>query len=313
MGKMVRLAWLALLFSASCSKEKENSKKTNPPVPEPATKVAPENPTPAEASRPSASACDFEGDYRVHFSSNNQDAWWFRFQIKGDQATLLRPVSVLSLQPGPLGLLADSKACTLQLTTKNKVVGDLSMKLTLDSKTNAISGTLQRSIASSEAEKNTKVTGVFDGKAPPTHASCFVPGLYQFEFDNSFKWKNTDPDDDRDCSSAAKLASPFVLKLEPFLDTVAVTTHESYPPFEEAWPGATLTKKGDCEYSLKMSNEELNIAATLTLTADGIIGIADKADYQIVEDGEAGEEMWSCEVSAAKLSGKLTPPTPTAP
>ncbi len=247
---------------------------------------------------PAAPVCDVAGAYRVRYTSNGKEAWWFRFTIAGDKATLDEPASVLALDPGPLDLKVDTAACTVTLGIKSSAVQEATMALTLDPKTHAVTGTLVRKKAIKDDEKSTKVAGVHDGTTPPKGPACITRGVYKVSVAASAKWKNPAEGDDRPCQDPW-LDEYFLV--EPFGDTVAVSLRDSSAPFHERWGDDKVTKIDDCNVQAELQGEGFTLDAKLTFAADKITGVASLVDQQIVEDGDGGENIWNCATKDAPL------------
>ncbi len=247
---------------------------------------------------PAAPVCDVAGAYRVRYTSNGKEAWWFRFTVAGDKATLDEPASVLALDPGPLDLKVDTAACTVTLGIKSSAVQEATMALTLDPKTHAVTGTLVRKKAIKDDEKSTKVAGVHDGTTPPKGPACITRGVYKVSVAASAKWKNPAEGDDRPCQDPW-LDEYFLV--EPFGDTVAVSLRDSSAPFHERWGDDKVTKIDDCNVQAELQGEGFTLNAKLTFAADKITGVASLVDQQIVEDGDGGENIWNCATKDAPL------------
>jgi hypothetical protein len=296
MKKFLSFAIVASLAAVACKKDKAEEKPatastdTKPAIDAAAVADVAAKVTDAAA----AVACTLDGNYRFRFASNGTAGWWFRFSAKDGKATLSEEVSVLGLEPGPIVFTAKPEACQFTIAIRTTKKEEISVALTLDSKANTVSGTLEREMAFDPKDKKVEVTGVRDEGEPKSASSCVVPGLYKLEFDPKFEWKNSDEEDDRDCSRASVFASPMVLKLEPYGESLALTLREPDAPYDSAWPSDVLTRTSDCEVRLQLSDETTTLDSKLVLSADGITGRATKVTHQIVEDGEDGENIWDC-------------------
>lgn len=252
-------------------------------------------------TRQAKATCDAAGRYRFRFRSNNQDGWWFRFAVRDGKATLVDRVPMLELDPGPLEL--DAAGCRVTVGAHSKWAGDVEVAVTLDPESRRFSGTLSRTKALSEDEKRVAVTGV-KGPGPPRPAApCLVPGLYELALDKKVAWKNEDATDDRDCSYAADLASPIAVRVEPFGDALAITRYDVDPPHEQSGASSEATSRDDCHATLALGRDVLTLEAELTFTPARIEGKATRVSYQIEEDGEEGESVWTCVASGVPLVG----------
>ncbi|MFN0248828.1 MAG: hypothetical protein ACKV2T_18205 [Kofleriaceae bacterium] len=246
---------------------------------------------------PVAATCDLAGGYRVRFTSNGQEGWWFRFTVSGELATLDEPAEVLALPAGPLELKTDVAKCSLVLGAKSTAVGEATMTLALDPKTHAVTGTLARTKSHDEKEKSTSVVGVFDGAAVKG-PSCVVAGIYKIGVDPKVKWKNKLPDDDRDCDD--RWIDTFV-KVEPYGASVAISNRDFDAPYGERWGNDKVSKIDECNANLDLSGEGFEIAAKVTFAADKITATASNVSVQVVEDGDDGENLWDCVAKDAPL------------
>lgn len=296
---------VVLALTASCTKSTPTTGDSEPATParaEQPTKAV--QPAEAEAIAEPSFMCDLSGTYRFRFLSNGQEGWWFRFRVEDQSATLLEPIDVLALDAGPLRLTTDPQKCQLVLGTEGRAVGELTVSLTLDSNT-SFTGRLNRTKAHNEAEKARVIHGVRDEGPPQPDAACVVPGIYELALDPKVAWKNSDPPDDRSCADAPSFVSPVFVRVEPFGETLAVTMRDYEPPHAETWASDKLVRHGDCEITVELGDDTLQLEARLELSTDGITGTATYADYQIVEDGFEGENIWDCVGHDIPVTGTL--------
>jgi hypothetical protein len=249
------------------------------------------------SAAPAASTCDLAGGYRVRFTSNGHEGWWFRFTVTGDKATLDEGAGVLALDPGPLDVKLDAAKCSLVLTPKSSAVGDATMTLAVDPKTHAVTGTFVRSKATDDKEKSTTVAGVHDGAAVKGPA-CIAAGIYTLGVDKKVKWKNKESGDTRDCKDRW---IDVVVKVEPFGDPVAITNRDFEPPYGERHGSEKLAKIDECNANLELAGEGYDLTAKVTFAADKITAVASDVSVQVIEDGDDGENLWDCVAKDAPL------------
>lgn len=242
----------------------------------------------------SAPECKLDGTYRFRFSSNGHSGWWFRFSVKGTDASLLEEAEVLGLESGPLELARNDEICELTVGTKSDATGKLSIAIKVDPASNRFAGKLTRTKALSEEDKNVEITGVRDDGAPRSKAECVVAGYYKLEFDERVAWKNEQEIDDRPCDDAPDFASPMVLRVEPFGETLVITARETDPPYKETFAEDSISQDGDCNVTVKLTDENTTLEANIAFAKTKLSGTATRATYQIVEDGEMGENIWTC-------------------
>jgi hypothetical protein len=274
-----------------------------PAGPPPPAAPAPAALAPADAATSTAAPvapCKLDGSYRLRFASNGSAGWWLRVEVAGDQATLVEPAPVLGLPAGPLTVAADPARCALTLGATSDAVGTLAIALTLDPKTDAIAGVMTRTAATDAAERSQQVRGVHDIGPPASKVACVVPGIYKVAVAPHGKWANSDAADPRSCAVVDDAA--LAIRVEPMGAAIAISAVESEPPYAEKWATSEIVRLDDCRYIVKFGDEGLELGATLTFAGAKVTGALTLANRQIVEDGEAGENIWNCVTTSAQLT-----------
>ena len=288
----MRVRWFGVIVSGVVVAAPACTKKPTPTSAPQATQgpETPVAPTPPPATHPPP--CILDGRYRLRYSTNGHTGWWMRFDIEGGKATMLEKTFVL-FDKGPVATELDTKACVITLTGKSYSAGDIRVEVVLDPRNGRVEGTLRRTKAHNEKEKNTEIAGVRDD-ASPSGPACIVPGMYQAVFSPDVPWVNKAEGDDRECKDADKFGSPFVFRVEPFGESLAVTIRESDPPYDEAWASDKLVKLSKCAATFELQADQLDLTASLEFHGATIRGTATRAALQRVEEWEEGEEVWDC-------------------
>jgi hypothetical protein len=248
-----------------------------------------------------AATCDLAGKYRLRFRSNGADGWWLRLEIKGTTAELAQK-DVMDVLAAPLTFAADG--CKATITSKNEHSGDAKLEMTLDPKTNIVTGTLARTKGGEKGEADSvPVTGRRD-VGPIATPACIKPGLFEIGI-GSTKWKLSEGKPGRGnggCKDFTETAKQKVrvemLGDELFVDEV------SGEKDEQSFARAKLTKKGDCAYDVELQVQDWSFTGSVTFDGDKVTGTATQSRYQVFEDGEAGENLWACEAKNAPIEGK---------
>jgi hypothetical protein len=250
-------------------------------------------------------ACDLAGKYRVRFTWNGTDGYWLRFSVGGTPAAV-----TLDAEPHMLGLKKkvdaklDTTACTIAMTHKYPI------NLKVDPATHLVEGELVRPGEKDPKYAKTPIRGVHDvpGSAPTMIAkpeACLEPGVYEIAIDKKHKWKNTDDTDDRSCKETADMFGTIRVRLEMLGGEVTLDTVEEKAPYREvALVDEVVGVKG-CEVTFSTTPEGIQLDTKLTFAPGGkVSGVATRAEYQFVEDGDAGENIWSCETKDMPLTIK---------
>jgi hypothetical protein len=285
---MRRVLLVVCLFAC-----KKNEPAAPPPPPAPAPKVAPAPPP-----------CDLAGAYRVRFASNGEVGWWLPFAIDGSKAQLTKRVSMFALDPGPLDFKGDG--CTGHITAHSENAGLVTLDFTLDPKTNAVTGTLTREkggddngTPAKQAIKGRRDVGGLGGPA------CLHAGVFRLEAGKA-KWKLSEgePSAGLGCNDDNSPLTTTTVRIQPFGDEIAVdSVAEGANGFTDDSPAGEVKRLGDCDLELKLGVQDYDFTAKLTLAGDKLAGTASDAHYTFFEDGDAGENMWSCKAKNVPITG----------
>ncbi len=277
----MRAAWIVLIASA-CSKHD---------VPSP----PPRSPTPP----PQRPACDLDGEYRLRFRSNSTDGWWFRAHVAGAKATLPSGVDILGLPAGPIALTADDAACKLALSGTSEQAGDI--RVELDARTNAVTGTLTRSKKIADDDSPVAIHGRRD-RGPIVAPACLHPGVFELAIDRTATWKMSgDPIRGWSCATSEEMPMATV-RIEPFGDELVVEPVDS--DHKQSFDRPKVTRSGECVLELVLDSESLSkLHGRLTLGGDRIAGDASLAQVPL-NDPQSGDARATCTAEHVQLSGK---------
>jgi hypothetical protein len=148
------------------------------------------------------------------------------------------------------------------------------------------------------------MVGVRDvpGATPGGPGACIAPGTYELVFDPKVKYKSDTKGEKCDIRMLDKLR----FRLEYLgSDFYGDSLNEQG---KDDWPGGIVIKsfKGGCDVELEYNGEDgsAHVIARLTFASAQVIGTAAEATYRILEDGEAGENMWNCTAANVKITGR---------
>jgi hypothetical protein len=266
--------------------------------------AAPPPPTPAKVAPPPAPTCSLDGDYRVRFSSNGTDGWWLPFTIAGGKATVTARVSMFGWDKAGTAMTLAVEGCTAKLAGKSENAGDIGLSFTLDPKTNAITGELTRTAGADEQTpakqpvKGRKDVGGLGGPA------CLKPGVFELHANGTWKLAEGSPRFGMTCKSMAEPATQAFVRIQPLGDDIVVNEVENSPNHEQAGGSFEVKRLGDCELDVKVGVQDFDFDGKLTLASDTITGTSPEAHYSFMEDGDAGENLWSCKAKNATITGK---------
>lgn len=252
--------------------------------------------------------CDLAGKYRVRFTWNGTKGYWLRFTVGGTPPAVTLDVEPHMLSLGPkVDAKLDLDACTIAMVGGNKAA-ERQVHLTVDPRTHLVTGKLVRP-AEKDASRETPVAGVHDvpgAKHAVVPAACFEPGIYAIDIDKTAKWNNTAEGDDRSCKETPDMFDPIHIRVEHLAGEVTIDTVEAKPPYRElVLIDETVTFGKACDVALETFPESVQLQAQLTFAPGGkVTGIGKRAEYQFVEDGDAGENIWSCETKDIPLTIK---------
>ena len=294
----MRNALFVVLVLVGCGKKTEIAPAPGSASAAVASGSAPAGSGSATGSAPAA-ACDLTGKYRMRYRSNGADGWWLRLEIKDGKAELSQK-DVMDVLAAPL--TTKIEGCKATITSTNEHSGDAKLEMTLDAKTNLVTGSLSRTKSGEKTPADTvPVTGRRDVGAS-TAPACIKAGLFEVGIGDA-KWKLTEGKSHmggcKDFTDQAKQKVRVeMLGDELFVDEVSGDANE------QSFGRAKLTKKTDCQYDFELGVQDWSVTGTITFDGDKITGTASESRYQVMEDGEAGENLWACTTKNAPIEGK---------
>jgi hypothetical protein len=261
---------------------------------------------PAPAPRP----CDLSGDYRLRFASNGADGWWWRMRITSAGTTLrgklTAPIPVLAIEETTaVEVHRKNPGCGMTVTAPSRL-GEMTATLALEESTGQISGELTRAQPRDAGERGpTPIAGVRDVPDQPAAGPdvCVTPGTYELAFDTKAPYESDTKTETCDLRLLDRLPVRFEY-LGSKLYGDALDAHG-----QPEWPGSIVIRSfdRDCAVGLEYLGPDGSAQVALELTFAGaeVSGTATKATYRILEDGDAGENMWNCTATAVTVTGHL--------
>jgi hypothetical protein len=248
-------------------------------------------------------ACAPSGNYRLRFHSNGTDGWWLRMKVAGDSAEITEAQQMLGLMPGPIDMVVDA-SCGIVLTRKTRQAGDLSIRLTVDARGN-VTGQLMRTANQDQGLATTQVAGVREA-APAKLPLCLHPGAFMVKLDPKPKWKlEGTPFGGKKKDSCRGLvdASSVVLRIEVLGDEIVVDGASPLAPYAQGFERGDVARTGECAITLSIALQDLTMEnVRLVFDGDRVTG-SGKARVRMFEDGEAGENAWTCDAPEAPVIG----------
>ncbi len=262
-----------------------------------------------------AAACDLGGTYRIRFRANGHDGWWLRLRITADHAEQIAKHALHILPAGPLAFVRDPTECKGTISATTESAGDVRLELVLDPATNAVTGQLSRSRGGGKTYREadtTPISGLRDVGAI-AGAACINPGVYELAIGKT-NWKQKDSPGDchgskrrsRDCLNACvhyAHAARATVRVEPF-GSELVIDEVSGDDHHQGFARGMVVRKNECEYDVELKVQDFSFSATLVFAGDSIKGSARTTRFQVFEDGDAGENLWSCNATNAPIAGK---------
>ena len=249
--------------------------------------------------------CDVDGLYRVRFASNGNYGWWLRFRITQGRAEILQERPILGLMPGPIALTVD-RNCALTMEKDTEQAGHLTLKLSADPK-GVLTGELHRTKVYVPKEASSPVLGRRE-RQPPDLPACLHPGAFKLHLGRKRSWKLDGTPGVRNtraaCQSLGRFSEVFI-SVEPLGDDLMVDEASSMEPYESEGRRGEVDRTGPCAITLSFDWTDFSLAkARLTFDGDKITGIAERAKVQMFEDGEDGENLWTCEAKDIAVLGE---------
>jgi hypothetical protein len=232
----------------------------------------------------SVAGCDLAGLYRLRFDAGVGQWLWLRFRIapNGMSATLEKPtafaddVDTLKLDPDPAG-------CKASVTVASQR-GDLLAHVTLDPKTNKVTGKLRFV----EDREGMVLEGVRDPSGVPTGPNaCIKPGMYRLVVPAEQAWQSDE--EGADCEGA-ELAVSFLV--EPFGDKLLV--EQIRPDGTSAWAAEDTSIAGPCDVEVRFRHRDHTVHGRVTFGGDTVTA---RGRHVNVEHVTAGGDRYRCTVS----------------
>jgi len=219
--------------------------------------------------------CDLSGTYRTRFDAGVGQWLWFRFEVDSAMKATMRAPSAVDEKTTTLTVDPDPAACKLSVVAKTDR-GEILASLTLDPKTQKVTGTL-RMVG---AREGVALDGVRDpvGGTPPRHA-CIKPGRYQLVVPAEQEWK---AEDGGSCDNAI-IKVPFLV--EELGDKLSIDQLDD--DGSAAWTAEDYGLVGDCEVVLRFRNREYTAQTRLTFGGDQVTAALISASIQVLDKGDS--------------------------
>ena len=235
------------------------------------------------------SSCDLDGRYRLRFRTNGADGWWMRLNVVNHQASVGSDADMLGLAEATPVTTVDLATCALTVTARTAKHGEIRVALVIAG--NQVAGTLARS--DEHEDKISPIAGLRE-TTPPEVPACLHPGVYEVAVTNVKTWKTDGTPSFGSCRELADLHTPRV-RLELLGRELYVDEVHSEPPYRQTFGRAQVRREGDCRFTLSLEVQDFRLhEAKLELRGDKVTGTTTDFTYDVMEDGEAGENLWSC-------------------
>lgn len=245
------------------------------------------------------SSCDVNGRYRLRFRTNGADGWWMRLNVANNQASITTDAEMLGLIGAPQALTVDLKTCTVTVTARTPKHGEIRVALVVAG--NQVAGTLARS--DEYEDKISPISGLRE-TTPAEIPSCIHPGAYEIAVTNVKKWKTGGRPSIGSCRAFADIHIPHV-RLELLGHDLFIDEVHGEPPYSQTFGRAQVRREGDCVLVMSIEVQDFRLhEAKLELRGDKITGTTTDFTYEVMEDGEAGENMWSCHTQQGDVTLK---------
>lgn len=236
-------------------------------------------------SKAGKDGCDLSGHYRLRFEAGVGQKLWFRFKVdnNGRDAVLTPPMAMAVDKTNvKLKLDPDPAACKLSVIATTER-GDLLASMTVDPRTNAVTGTLRPA----GARSSVPLAGVRD-LGPPTgkSASCVTPGVYELVIPTEQAWESTD--DAQSCDEAI-VRIPFLV--EPFGEHLSIDQLDA--DGRTAWGAEDIYEVAPCQVEVRFRHHDRQAYAILAFSGDKVTAEATHATVKMV--GKSGD-VWQCEI-----------------
>ena len=300
-------AWLiGLALVAGCGSKKEAAKETAGSGSAAGSGSGSAAATATVDAAPAAAACDLNGTYRLRFASNGAEGWWLLLDVTGgkDAKVTGGKTSMLGLDEkgAPADIKLDDKACTISIARKTEQAGDLKIALAVDG--NKVTGTVSRT--DQYGKGTTPIAGVRE-TSPEKAPDCIKPGKFKISTSGVKKWldENGQPGS-KECKTFVPADERFIrvsmLEGEVVIDEIGT---ESEKDSDQSFGRGKVTKTAECEYDLEYLVSEYELKkGHIKFAGDSFSGKTAEFKYEIVMEGDEGENMMSCNAKDVALAGK---------
>jgi hypothetical protein len=235
------------------------------------------------------SSCDVNGRYRLRFRTNGADGWWMRLNVANSQAAVVSDADMLGLLGATPVTTVDLKTCTMTVTATTVKHGEIKLALVVAG--DQVAGTLARS--DEYEDKISPISGLRE-TAPARLPACIHPGVYEIAVTHVKTWKTDGRPSIGSCRAFADTHTAHV-RLEVLGHEVYIDEVHGEPPYGQTFGRAQVRRNGDCAIVMGIEVQDFRLhEATLELDGDKITGTTSDFTYEVMEDGDAGENMWSC-------------------
>ena len=254
---------------------------------------------PAIDAAAAAIGCDLSGMYRLRYRSNNANGWWLRFVVEHDALRVVSDSGMLGLDAAKPKVTLDGKACAITIAAKTKQAGDLEIKLAVADAN--VAGTIART--DKYEEKIAPIAGLRE-TSPQNYPSCMKPGVYQIHVTNVKRWALSGHPRFGGCKEMGDDKTAFV-RLELLGPDILVDEAERDDAHGQLFGRADVRKTNECEFTISLEVQDFKLhEAKMSFNGDTVTGTTPDFTFDFMEDGEAGENMWSCHAKHADVVWK---------
>jgi hypothetical protein len=228
------------------------------------------------------SGCDLAGTYRLRFDARVGQWLWLRFKVERDMSAKLLSPKAITTKDDKLKIDPDPAACKLAAIAKTES-GELLASITIDKKTNEVTGTL-RGVG---MRSGVALRGVRDvGPSPSKHA-CVTQGMYALVVPAEQAWQATEGG--RNCETAA-VRVPFLV--EYLGDKLVIDQIE--PDGRAAWAAEDVfvDEADPCQVEVRFRHDEWYVYSKIYFGGDKVTAEVTSANVEVVQGGDS----WRCEI-----------------
>ena len=236
----------------------------------------------AKSDAPKA-GCDLAGTYRLRFDARVGQWLWFRFTVdKAMKAKQLAPIAITAKE---LAIDPDPAACKLAVIAKTER-GDLLASLTIDKKTNNVTGTL-RGVGMREG---ISITGVRDtGPLPSKPPFCVTPGMYELVIPAEQEQPWVPLERGRACDNAVVKVRFMV---EYLGDKLVLDQLDRDGSAAWAAEDVFVSDEDPCNVEVRFRHDDWYTYSKLTFSGDKVLATTTSANTEVFDRGD----IWRCEI-----------------